>query len=61
MAAELIDPEKQRVREDFEAWSGGFPPESADQIEVYVLYAVLSDLDEEAVRRWLRTQIGEWS
>ena len=60
MAAELTEVGRQRVREDFEAWSGGFPPVSEEQVEVYVEQALPNDLDAEAVRRWLRTQVGAW-
>lgn len=50
-----------RVRQDFEAWSGGFPPESPEQVAIYVTYALSKDLLAEAVRDWLLTQIGEWT
>jgi hypothetical protein len=60
MTAELTEVERQRVREDFQAWSGGFPPDSEEQVEVYVEYALPSDLDAEAVRHGLRTQVGAW-
>ena len=61
MAAELTEVGRQRVREDFEAWSGGIPPVSEEQAEVYVEHALPNDLDSEAVRRWLRTQVGAWA
>jgi hypothetical protein len=60
VTVEMTEVEKQRVRQDFEAWSGGFPPVSEEQVEVYVAHALPSRLDDEAVRRWLRTQVGAW-
>jgi hypothetical protein len=60
MTTELTQVERQRVRQDFEAWSGGFPPVSEEQVEVYVEQALPNDLDAEAVRRWLRSQVGAW-
>ena len=42
------------IREDFLTWSGGFPPESDDQIYVYVDAAAPKDSDENEVRKMLR-------
>jgi len=33
--------EIEQLKSDFRQWSGGFPPESADQITVYLDYAAL--------------------
>jgi hypothetical protein len=44
----------QQLKEDFLEWSGGFPPESNDQITVYVDYARTLDLLEEDTREVLR-------
>ncbi len=30
----------KRIKDDFRAWSGGFPPESNAQIRVYIDYAM---------------------
>jgi hypothetical protein len=40
------------IREDFLVWSGGFPPESGQQIWVYVEAARPSDTDAAEVT-WL--------
>jgi hypothetical protein len=60
MTSEMAEVGRQCVRQDFEAWSGGFPPVSEEQFEVYEAYALRSDFDAEAVRCWLRTQVGAW-
>jgi len=44
------------IKADFEEWSGGFPPESDDQITVYVENTLPADVDESAARQFLR----EW-
>lgn len=43
----------QRIKEDFGSWSGGFPPESPDQITVYVDYALDLGIDPNDARRML--------
>lgn len=43
----------QRIKEDFGEWSGGFPPESPEQIEIYIEAARPGDTDAEAVRALL--------
>jgi hypothetical protein len=47
------------VQKDFEAWSGGFPPESDDQITVYIDYALPKGNDPEEVRAFLRNWMNE--
>jgi hypothetical protein len=37
------------VKKDFQEWSGGFPPELAAQIRVYLDYAMSNDLDPSKV------------
>ena len=37
------------LKRDFLAWSGGFEPDSRDQITVYVDYARPADLDPDEV------------
>lgn len=44
------------IKEDFEVWSGGFPPESEYQIWAYIETALPNENDDEDIRRILR----EW-
>ena len=44
----------QAIQADFRAWSGGFPPESEQQIYVYVDVAAPGDTDGQEVRDVLR-------
>jgi hypothetical protein len=44
------------LKRDFRRWSGGFAPDSNDQITVYMDYAVRRDFDNEHTRRVLQ----EW-
>lgn len=41
------------VKEDFLAWSGGFPPDSDQDVFVYVEYARPTDTDAIEVSRML--------
>jgi hypothetical protein len=50
MTADQLD----KLKEDFLTWSGGWPPESEDQITVYVDYAMNTSLNESEVRWALR-------
>ena len=43
-----------KLRNDFEDWSGGFPPESDEQIFIYVDYAMATDFEEPVVFKVLR-------
>jgi len=43
------------IRSDFEDWSGGFPPESDQQIFVYVTTASSKEWDDNIVLEILRT------
>lgn len=51
---------KAKLRSDFEDWSGGFPPESDQQIYVYVTHALSSDFDEQfalkVLRKWMEDE-----
>jgi hypothetical protein len=47
------------IKTDFLQWSGGFEPDSAEQITVYVDYARHIETDEEYVRRVLTGWIEE--
>jgi hypothetical protein len=47
------------IKPDFEEWSGGFPPESPDQIQVYIDAARPSDTDAEEVRALLTQWMNE--
>jgi hypothetical protein len=40
----------EALKEHFRSWSGGFKPESEDQITVYIDYAIVSDLETEEAR-----------
>jgi hypothetical protein len=46
----------ENLKADFLAWSGGFPPESPEQIEVYVTHSADTNLVETEVR----TILTEW-
>jgi len=43
------------IRADFETWSGGFPPESEQQIFVYVTTALSKNWDDNMVLELLRS------
>lgn len=47
------------IKAHFERWSGGFPPDSDDQITVYIDYAREDDADAEDVRDILKTWMRE--
>lgn len=47
------------IRADFLQWSGGFEPDSPEQITVYVDYARHADRDAEYVRRVLTAWLEE--
>lgn len=47
------------IREDFLTWSGGFPPESDQQIWVYVEAARPSDTEAAEVTRLLLDWMAE--
>ncbi len=54
------------VKEDFLAWSGGFPPESEQQIFVYMEYAYgadAADADEarKMLRQWMQNDDFDYS
>jgi hypothetical protein len=49
----------EAVREDFLTWSGGFPPESDQQIWVYVEAARPGDTDAVEVTRLLLDWMAE--
>ena len=49
----------ESIKSDFLEWSGGFPPESEDQITVYVDYADPSGQGTEDVRRTLRAWMND--
>ena len=46
--------EEQRIREDFITWSGGFPPESNEEIAMYVEVARPFDTAAGDVSRLLK-------
>jgi hypothetical protein len=41
------------IKEDFLAWSGGFPPDSEDQIFLYVEFASPQSIDQRDARAFL--------
>jgi hypothetical protein len=43
----LTPDDVQRLRADFESWSGGFPPDSMDQIWSYAMSSRPADFEEE--------------
>jgi len=49
----------EAIKADFLEWSGGFPPESEEQVFIYVQYAAPSDVDEEELLALLRTWMQE--
>lgn len=40
----------EALRIDFLAWTGGFPPESREQITAYILTAMPYDIEDEGAR-----------
>ncbi len=46
-------------KEDFQAWSGGFPPDSEQQIFIYMEYAYGTEADADEVREMLRKWMQE--
>ena len=52
-------PHNESIREDFLAWSGGFPPESEAQISSYVDTAMPMDADPVAVRQFLTAWMSD--
>ncbi len=50
---------EQAIRNDFSVWSGGFPPESEQQVWVYVETARAADTDAVTVTRLLLDWIDE--
>ena len=55
---------QEAIRRDFLTWSGGFSPESLDQIHVYCVTARPSDTDYGPVYafllRWFESDDPEW-
>jgi hypothetical protein len=53
--------EEQRLREDFEEWSGGFPPESQSQIEEYAKTSLAVNFAEDYAKfilaRWMAEEV----
>jgi hypothetical protein len=47
------------VKENFLAWSGGFPPDSEQQIFIYMEYAYGTEADADDVREMLRNWMQE--
>jgi len=52
------------VKQDFLAWSGGFPPDSEQDIFIYIEYAYgadRTDADEarEMLRDWMRNDLSD--
>jgi hypothetical protein len=54
VAAIMADSELQSFRADFLQWTGGFEPETEDDIAVYVGTSVPLDLNPEEARDVLR-------
>ncbi len=48
------DDQRKQLIEDFLAWTGGFAPESDNQITVYLDYAAPLNVDAERAERLLR-------
>lgn len=48
-----MDSLEEMIRRDYQAWSGGFPPETQDQIFLYLEYAASTDAPQEKVREIL--------
>jgi len=53
----MTDSELQLLKADFIEWSGGFEPESEEDIKTYIEFSMSSDLDEGevagALRQWM--------
>lgn len=41
------------LKQDFADWSGGFPPDSTEQITVYIDYSLSAQIDPEEARQVL--------
>jgi hypothetical protein len=55
----------QAVKEDFLAWSGGFPPDSEQQIFVYIEYAHGANTDDvydvrTMLRNWMQEEPSDY-
>lgn len=48
----------QKLKEHYESWSGGWPPEDDRDVFIYVEYARLSEWDADDVRTELRNWMG---
>ena len=51
----MTECERKALIEDFQQWSGGFPPESDYQITVYIDYALAKWNPE-----WARRVLQDW-
>lgn len=49
----------EEIKADFLEWSGGFEPDTPEQITVYVDYARHTDTDADYVRRVLTTWLDD--
>ena len=55
-----MDKQKDNTtRQHFTAWSGGFPPESDDQISVYIETATPAEGNDEELRELLRAWMND--
>lgn len=58
----MTDEMKQAIISHFLEWSGGFPPDSEEEIFIYVHHAMLTDADERETTWLLRDwMIEEWA
>lgn len=58
IAVMMSDSELQALRADFLEWTGGFEPETDEQIATYIDGSMAADVDpseaREALREWMR-------
>jgi len=47
------------IRNDFEQWSGGFPPDSIDQIYIYAIFGSSSEIPDDEVVESLMSWLCE--
>ncbi len=53
--------QQESIRQDYELWSGGFPPETEDAIFLYLEYACPKDCPQDEVRAILYAWAAEAS
>lgn len=50
---ELDDDTEVRLYRDFDSWTGGFRPETIEDIDTYISTSMPTDIDPQAAKRFL--------